>query len=182
MSSLRHISFATPAVPEYVGLVRNVVATTMSTWKSPVDCGDVILMLSEVFTNALEHAVAPASVATARIGVEVFEILGGLHIEVHDPDQGKCHDVVVKRARPQQMLKSGRGMELVEALSARWGQKGTDGGKYVYFDVLAPGTELGDVLLAEHRLVGQSAFGAFDVECAVGRSRSGISARIEIPA
>jgi anti-sigma regulatory factor (Ser/Thr protein kinase) len=136
-TQLRHATFKIPAEPESAGLVRKLTVAVLHSWTSSVDEDATLLMLTELFTNALVHGVDEQATRSARISVEVLEISCGLHVEVHDPDQGG-KEVAVTRATPQQMNEFGHGLELVEAMSADWGWKDTPGGKYVYFDVLAP--------------------------------------------
>jgi anti-sigma regulatory factor (Ser/Thr protein kinase) len=137
----RHASFAISASPESVGLARKMTEDVLRAWTSPVDEFTAMLLLSEVFTNALLHGVNQRSAAMARIGVELVETETGLHVEVHDPNQGKHDDVVANHATVQS--ESGRGLDLVEALAASWGCKHTPSGKLVFFDVLAPAFEQG---------------------------------------
>ena len=135
----RHASFAIPASPESVRLARKMTEDVLDAWASPVDEYTTTLVLSEVFTNALLHGVDPRS--AVRIGVDLIETETGLHVEVHDPNQGKCDGVAVGHATVQS--ESGRGLELVEALTASWGCKHTSTGKFVYFDMLATAVEQG---------------------------------------
>jgi anti-sigma regulatory factor (Ser/Thr protein kinase) len=136
--TLREARFALPAAPESAGLARKMAAAVLRTWMVPVDEDAAILMLSEVVTNALLHAVAVRSTGAAVIGVELVERSCGLHVEVHDPDQGDGNEVAVPHGVPDQMAEFGRGLELVEALSDTWGWKSTDAGKFVFFDIDAP--------------------------------------------
>jgi anti-sigma regulatory factor (Ser/Thr protein kinase) len=139
-TQLRHATFKVPAAPESAGLARKLTVVVLRSWSSVVDEDATLLMLTELFTNALVHGVAAQAGRSARISVEVLEISCGLHVEVHDPDQGG-KQVAVTRATPQAMNEFGHGLELVEAMSADWGWKDTPGGKYVYFDVLASNTD-----------------------------------------
>ena len=137
----RHATFAIPATPESVRLARKMTEVVLHTWTSPVDDYTTTIVLSEVFTNALLHGVDPSSGVAARIAVDLVETTTGLHVEVHDPNQGKRGNVAVSHATAQS--ESGRGLELVAALSASWGCKHTPAGKLVYFDMLAPVFEQG---------------------------------------
>jgi anti-sigma regulatory factor (Ser/Thr protein kinase) len=136
-AQLRHATFKIPAAPESAGLARKLTVAVLHSWTSGVDEDATLLMLSELFTNALAHGVDAQAGRSARISVEVLEISCGLHVEVHDPDEGG-KKVAVTRAAPLAMNEFGHGLELVEAMSADWGWKDTPGGKFVYFDVLAP--------------------------------------------
>ena len=139
-TQLRHATFKVPAAPESAGLARKLTVAVLHSWTSGVDEDATLLMLTELFTNALVHGVDAQAGRSARISVEVLEISRGLHVEVHDPDEGG-KEVAVTRATPLAMNEFGHGLELVEAMSADWGWKDTPGGKYVYFDVLASDTD-----------------------------------------
>jgi anti-sigma regulatory factor (Ser/Thr protein kinase) len=121
-----------------------MAAAVLHTWMVPVDEDEAILMLSEVVTNALLHAVAAGSTGAAVIGVELVENSCGLHVEVHDPDQGNGNEVALEHGVLDQMSEFGRGLELLEALSDNWGWKSTDAGKFVFFDIDAPDAALAD--------------------------------------
>lgn len=136
----RHATFAIPAAPESAGLARKMTHAILRAWACEVDFDMTILLVDEVFTNAVLHGVGPTP-GTARVTVELFASPRGLHVEVHDPDRGRSDAVTARRAGATS--ESGRGLELVEALSACWGSKDTPDGKYVYFD-MAP-RELAEV-------------------------------------
>lgn len=129
----RHASFTIPASPESVRLARKMTEAVLEAWASPVDGFAAVLLLSEVFTNAVLHGVEACSGTAARIGVDLVETATGLHVEVHDPNDGKCDGVAINH--PPAQSESGRGLELVEELAVAWGCKHTPTGKFVFFDV-----------------------------------------------
>ena len=131
--ALRRISCTMPALPESAGLARRVAEVVLREWTSPVDEFTAELLLSEAFTNALLHAVDPSAEVAVSIAIIFVETETGLHVEVHDPDEGESGDVLLKRSTTQS--ESGRGLELIEALSARWGVVRTAAGKFVFFDL-----------------------------------------------
>jgi anti-sigma regulatory factor (Ser/Thr protein kinase) len=133
LEARRHASFALPALPESAGLVRKLTEVVLDGWTSPVDRFTATLLLSEVFTNALLHGVHPRSEGTARISVDLIETESGLHVEVHDPNQGSLGEVAISHANARS--ESGRGLELVDGLAAAWGCKYTGAGKFVFFDL-----------------------------------------------
>lgn len=132
----RHATFAIPAAPESAGLARKLTGAVLRAWACTVDCDMTVLLVDEVFTNAVLHGVGPMSGA-ARVTVELVASARGLHVEVHDPDCGDGGAVIARGADGQS--ESGRGLELVDALAACWGSKETLDGKYVFFDM--PPTE-----------------------------------------
>jgi anti-sigma regulatory factor (Ser/Thr protein kinase) len=136
----RHASFALPALPESVGLARKMAEVILRGWTSSVDGFTTTLLLSEVFTNALLHGAHPCSGVAARIGVDLIETESGLHVEVHDPNQGMHSDVAI--SHPNAQSESGRGLELVGELATTWGCKYTEVGKIVFFDLEASDAKL----------------------------------------
>lgn len=85
-----------------------------------------VLLVSELATNAVRHAHSPFTVSAAlqarAVRVEVEDACTQLP-DVQPPD--------VKAT-------GGRGMLLVDALSARWGSELTPGGKRVWFELNVP--------------------------------------------
>ena len=179
MVTERQASFVVPAAPESAGLARGMVKAIVRAWRSRVDVDTLELLTSEVVTNALLHGIPPETFGPAQIRVEIRETTGGLHVEVHDPDHGESHTAAPTQAASQD--ENGRGLILVEMLSAKWGQASTSVGKYVHFDVLAPALSLEEELASALAPEGHSTLGAHAVACAPGRSMSGIRMQIGIP-
>jgi anti-sigma regulatory factor (Ser/Thr protein kinase) len=84
-----------------------------------------VLLTSELVTNAVIHATTPfrldVAVEGAVIGVAVSDSAAGL-AEPVNPGGAEEH---------------GRGLQLVEALAARWGSETLVGGKRVWFELSA---------------------------------------------
>jgi anti-sigma regulatory factor (Ser/Thr protein kinase) len=78
---------------------------------------------SELISNAVIHAAAP----TVSLELTWLEGFRALAIVVTDP----CPLPPVKR-NPDKATEHGRGLHIVEALSARWGWRPQDPGKAVY--------------------------------------------------
>lgn len=105
----RKAGFAIPAAVESVGLARRMTRAVLETWAVPADVvDDAVLLTDEVFANALIHGVSPCS-SGEHIAVEIEKSDCGLHVEVHDPDQGKHQDVEVQHVASSS--ESGRGLE-----------------------------------------------------------------------
>ncbi|UDY37482.1 response regulator [Dermatobacter hominis] len=81
------------------------------------------LLISELVTNAVEHAAAAPSV-TLDLSPD------RLRVEVADDDP---RGVEPRSPRPDQA--GGRGLGLVDRLADRWGQDATDRGKVVWFEI-----------------------------------------------
>ena len=83
----------------------------------------VALVADELITNAILHANSPANLT-------LYLREGNLRLEVHDNSS-----VMPKPRRPSDHATSGRGLALVEGLSAAWGASPCDdGGKVVWAD------------------------------------------------
>jgi anti-sigma regulatory factor (Ser/Thr protein kinase) len=82
---------------------------------------DGLLVASELVTNAVQHSRCTAS---DRLNVHVGRHDGNLLISVHDPGLAKdvAEPVQVKHSDP-----GGRGLQIIEQLSVRWGSERPDG-------------------------------------------------------
>lgn len=92
---------------------------------------DVLLLVSEMATNACLHAGGPTELVLHH-GPD------GLRIEVADPSAQPPHP------RPREVsLPGGHGLIVLERLSQSWGWAATDGGKIVWVQVTSPDREAG---------------------------------------
>jgi anti-sigma regulatory factor (Ser/Thr protein kinase) len=117
------IAFTLPGTPYSVRMARFYVRAALSYHVLGDYAEDAEAVTSELVTNAITHAGAPA------IGLELtlLEGSGGLVIVVTDPSPLPP----VKRD-PADDAEHWRGLHLVEALSARWGWRAQHPGKAVY--------------------------------------------------
>lgn len=108
--------------------VRNVRAFIGAAVDGCPAADDVILLASEVATNAIVHT---ASGEDGTFKVVVHALDGMVRVEVHDggsetlPGIGSADDEAV----------SGRGLGFVEELATRWGHHGNRDGRVVWFEV-----------------------------------------------
>jgi hypothetical protein len=109
-----------------------MTGAVLEVWKCPVDRDATILLVDEVFTNAVVHGVVGLPKG-ASVTVVFVEGPVGLHVEVHNPRGGNGGMLTARHASAHS--DSGRGLDLVEALSEQWGSKDTPDGKLVYFDM-----------------------------------------------
>lgn len=87
----------------------------------------VLLLTSEVVTNAVVHGGPHKRGAEIQVRVEHFD--GRIRVEVADASEA----LPVLGANSQ--LESGRGLVLVDILANLWGVTPTDSGKIVWFEV-----------------------------------------------
>ena len=114
-----------PRSPESSARLRSLLWTTFACWRvAGTQLDDAALVLSELVGNAVRHADGPCLQVRLRRSGEV------LRIAVHDdspvpplPREASWED------------ESGRGMHIVDALSASWGWEPRSTGKVVWADV-----------------------------------------------
>jgi anti-sigma regulatory factor (Ser/Thr protein kinase) len=117
-----------PADARAPAVARTLVRTLARTWRLPDLAEDAQLIVSELVTNALRHAPGPGS-----LELEVIRRGRGLRIALVD---GSAVRPLVRELSPQ--TPTGRGMAIVQAISAGWGADDHHGGKRVWVDLAAP--------------------------------------------
>jgi anti-sigma regulatory factor (Ser/Thr protein kinase) len=85
-------------------------------------CGELLLCVSEVVTNAVLHARSAATM-TVRRSADI------LTVEVRDDDPRPP----VRQPRSA-MATTGRGLRILDDLTVRWGSRPNGDGKVVWFD------------------------------------------------
>jgi anti-sigma regulatory factor (Ser/Thr protein kinase) len=83
---------------------------------------DALLLVSELVTNAVRYGAPPVTTEIECVGTS------GMRVRVTD---GVSGDVQPKHADAYD--ESGRGLDLVDLVSAEWGVEPSDGGKAVWF-------------------------------------------------
>lgn len=122
----RQATFDLPAAPRSAGDARRFVQRWLGECgiDGHVDGDAVVLMVSELVTNAGLHAGTGARVRVVDHG-------DCLRVEVTDESS------VPVELRPFETgAETGRGLRIVEALSARWGVDAARTGKTVWFEVV----------------------------------------------
>jgi anti-sigma regulatory factor (Ser/Thr protein kinase) len=112
-----------PAQLEALGRVRDAVMAFDSGLPEQAQ-GDLVLLATELFTNAVRHS---GATARDRIWLRLERRPGSARIEVTDPGPGFIPNARTPGARQV----SGRGMFLLDQLADRWGV-GHDGGFLVW--------------------------------------------------
>jgi anti-sigma regulatory factor (Ser/Thr protein kinase) len=113
------------ADPQAPAAGRTVTGALLSLWGLPELREDAQLIVSELVTNAVEHAPGsdPLQLEIARHG-------NGVRISLADSSEDQPV-VVVPHDRPR-----GRGMLLIQALAHAWGAEPRPGGKREWVDLL----------------------------------------------
>ena len=117
------VAFTLPGTPYSVRMARFYIRAALSYHALGRYAEDAEVVASELISNAIMHADAPA------VGLELTCLEGAraLAIVVTDP----CPLPPVKRD-PSADTEHGRGLHVVDALSARWGWQPRHPGKAVY--------------------------------------------------
>ena len=114
-----------PRAPESSARLRSLLWTSFACWSCDADrIDDAALVLSELVGNAVRHAQGEVMQVRLRRTGDV------LRIAVHDRSP--------RPPAPREVDfddESGRGMHIIDALSARWGWEPRVDGKVVWADV-----------------------------------------------
>jgi hypothetical protein len=110
-------------IAESVPAARHFVVDVLRRWGNEELAADAALIISELATNALSHAMSPFRAVLDHRG-------RGLRIGVED-----ATDVPLERRSSGIEDVSGRGVDIIEALSERWGYSAVPGGKVVWADL-----------------------------------------------
>jgi anti-sigma regulatory factor (Ser/Thr protein kinase) len=124
------IAFVLPGIPQSVPVARRQVRAALSLHGLGEYADDAEMITSELVTNAVQHACANG---TQTIGVTLTYAGCPATVTVAVSDSSPRGPV--RRDTPTSG-EQGRGLQIVEALSARWGWRPEGGGKTV-FAVLA---------------------------------------------
>lgn len=128
---MRNVAATIPQVrvfdgsPEEIRNVRHFVGKVIHGYPA---AGDVVLLASELATNAVLHT---ASGAGGTFSVSVLAENGSARVEVHDLGSPTA-PAVQRSGSPGE---SGAGLSLVEAIADRWGFHGGQHGRVVWFEV-----------------------------------------------
>lgn len=109
-----------PPLPQSVRAARRALSSVLA--EHGLDVHDATLLVSELASNAVEHARTPF-VVTVRIGRAV-------RVEVADES-----DLLPVITNPRTHSERGRGLAVVRAMSSRWGVEFRSTGKVVWFEL-----------------------------------------------
>lgn len=115
-----------PDGPEAAGFARRAMARAGELWRLDREVTETaILLVSELATNAIRHGSPPVRLAVRLDGSR-------LRVEVTD-----CSPTLPLVGRSDSELASGRGLQIVQELAARWGSQATRSrlGKTVWFEL-----------------------------------------------
>ncbi|MCX4462088.1 PAS domain S-box protein [Streptomyces sp. NBC_01340] len=110
-----------PAVPDSVPEGRAFLSKALTSWGCTTRADDARLLLSEVLTNAVQHAQGPIGLHLCRTTTDLTVEVGDHSPQLPQPRFAADDD------------ESGRGLILVRALADNWGVRPTDDGKTTWF-------------------------------------------------
>jgi anti-sigma regulatory factor (Ser/Thr protein kinase) len=114
-----------PTDPARIGAVRHAAERHLTEVGVDAQIDAIILMISELITNALRHGSPPATISVNTEGRRV-------RVAVSD------HSPEVPHVLPMEPTRvGGNGMRIIDSLSNTWGYEPVDGGKAVWFEVVA---------------------------------------------
>jgi anti-sigma regulatory factor (Ser/Thr protein kinase) len=120
--------FVLPADTASPRAARDRVRLWLGTWGDADNRDAVVLLVSELVTNAIVHARTEVTVRLAMSGRCV-------RVEVDDGSSA-----VPDRRTPRAHHPGGRGLHLLDELADHWGVRARDDGKTVWFELEAPAT------------------------------------------
>ncbi|MFF0205694.1 PAS domain S-box protein [Streptomyces sp. NPDC005017] len=110
-----------PAVAAAVGEARAFLTKTLTDWDCAHLVDDARLLVSEVLTNAIQHAQGPLNLHLRRNATEFTVEISDRSPQLPQPRPASLDD------------ESGRGLLLVDALADGWGVRPNDDGKTTWF-------------------------------------------------
>lgn len=119
-SQLRAHHWVLPHSPEAAGIARRLVRTALNGWELEEDAADqIVLAVSELVTNAVEHAVPPVALQVLRPPEH-----GIIRIEVTDGGPAHEHGAWTVSCEPDE---HGRGSAIIDFLASAHGTRFGDG-------------------------------------------------------
>ncbi|WP_186785800.1 PAS domain S-box protein [Streptomyces misionensis] len=110
-----------PATAAAVPQGRAFLRRTLVSWECAEPADDALLLLSEILTNAVQHAEGPVGLRLCRTATDLTVEVGDHSPQLPRPRHATGDD------------ESGRGLFLVRTLADSWGVRPTDEGKTTWF-------------------------------------------------
>lgn len=95
-----------------------------------------MLLTSELVTNSVQHSKSGRPRGTVTL--TLISVPGGIRVEVIDDGAETTPAASADQYRQPDLADSGRGLELVEMLSARWSHYSDSAGRVTWFELTLP--------------------------------------------
>lgn len=129
-------SMTIPGRPDRLHDARAFVARVLG----DCSCADtMILLISELVTNSLLHSRSCRDGGT--ITVTLIDVPGGIRAEVIDEGGATVPALHADQGQPPELAENGRGLKLVDMLSARWSYWRDEAGTVTWFELTEPPRE-----------------------------------------
>lgn len=125
-TALEYVAADLPADPSSVRAARSLVVEALGEEGEDL-LFSLELLISEVVTNAVQHAAAAPRIE-AQLGPD------SVRVAVYDDDPA-----LPKHRQPDAERPGGRGLHLLDRIATRWGAEPAEGGKVVWFELERPG-------------------------------------------
>jgi anti-sigma regulatory factor (Ser/Thr protein kinase) len=134
---VRSYRLITPNTPDAAKLARDHLGSLLRNARSPVSVHVAKLLVSELVTNAFRHTGAATVCTTTTLQSS------RVHVEVYDNDPTHLPVRPTPAPNADSLDEHGRGLLMLQHLSARWDWELCGGdqpvGKAVWFELLCPG-------------------------------------------
>jgi anti-sigma regulatory factor (Ser/Thr protein kinase) len=125
------VAIRTPGVDaRSVGAARDFTVATLMRWGAAQRCEDIVIVVSELLTNALHHAMPETRETCVRSPIRLALLQPGPSVVCAVADPSRRTPVL---KRPGHLAETGRGLHVISALADAWGFTAPgDSGKVVW--------------------------------------------------
>ena len=127
-------SLTIPGRAEHVAEARAFVGRTLGAECAETDLA--ILLTSELVTNSIQHSRSGRNGGT--ITITLIAVPDGIRAEVIDEGGATNPMLSCGQVEPAALAENGRGLQLVQMLSARWSFAHDEAGTVTWFELASP--------------------------------------------
>jgi anti-sigma regulatory factor (Ser/Thr protein kinase) len=124
-------SLTIPGQPVYLHTAREFIARALHPDDARLDTA--VLLTSELVTNSVTHSESWRLGGTVTI--TLISVPDGIRVEVIDDGSENEPAVRLSQVESPELIESGRGLQLVEFLSANWGYYRDTAGTVTWFEL-----------------------------------------------
>jgi serine/threonine-protein kinase RsbW len=124
-------SLTIPGQPACLHAAREFIARALGSGDARLDTA--VLLTSELATNSIKHSESGSSGGTVTI--TLISVPDGIRVEVIDDGSENEPAVRLSQAESPELIETGRGLQLVEFLSANWGYYRDTAGTVTWFEL-----------------------------------------------